>query len=416
MFILLCIGLFETSLSGYLITENTPFIIMHTDKTFRKVSPFLIQKLIVSFVEEVKDVKKLKSGDLLIEAATKSQISALKTLNKLGEFPVETYAHKSLNYSRGVISELDLDPLRCVNCQRFGHSKGVCQGKLTCSRCAVAGHSSVECTVDPKCINCQKPHTADSKECDRWKMEKRIQELKITKNVSYFEARKLVYPQSSSTASPLYAQVLKNAITSTTQTDEKLTRVICPPLTKLQPLVTNTVRTSVALSTNLVTSASGEAIPISQLDTSSPVPFTTAISPNPSPNPTNSLQKFSPPRDTNPLVSKLWKTSPHQTAKLQTNSSTASVMNNIATDITNPSQIHTNLASDGKTTEAQCIQNDAEISTSSASEDILEYNMSELEETSEESSEEICTPSPPKPRKFLTPTKYKKKWFFLMVL
>ncbi|GBN87050.1 hypothetical protein AVEN_77737-1 [Araneus ventricosus] len=342
--------------------------------------------------------------------------------------------------------------------------KGVCvRGKLTCSRCAVAGHSSEECTVEPKCINCQKPHTADSKECDRWKMEKRIQELKITKNVSFFEARKLVYPQSSSTASPLYAQVLKNAITSPTQTDEKLTRVICPPLTKLQPLVTNTIRTSVALSTNLVTSASGEAIPISQLDTSSSVPFTTAISPNPPPNPTNSLQKcnkrknkkkkvtnntipackqanissvpqdkvvktnnttnagkisqyyktshhsVSPPRDTNPLVSKFWKTSPRQTAKLQTNSSTASVMNNIATDITNPSQIHTNPASEGKTTEAQCIQNDAEMSTSSASEDILEYNMSELEETSEESSEEICTPSPPKPRKFLTPTKYKKK-------
>ncbi|GBL67239.1 hypothetical protein AVEN_153457-1, partial [Araneus ventricosus] len=210
MFTLLCMGLFELSLSGYSITENTPFIIMHTDKTFHKVSPFLIQKLIVSFVGEVKDVKKLKSGDLLIEAATKSQISTLKTLNKLGEFPVETNAHKSLNYSRGVISELDLEsvseselinelksqkvvearrikikregklistkhiiltfctpqlpktilagyarykvrpfipsPLRCFNCQRFGHSKGVCKGKLTCSRCAVAGHSSEECT------------------------------------------------------------------------------------------------------------------------------------------------------------------------------------------------------------------------------------------------------------------------------
>ncbi|GBM81237.1 hypothetical protein AVEN_236444-1 [Araneus ventricosus] len=108
-----------------------------------------------------------------------------------------------------------------------------------------------------------------------------------------------------------------------------------------------------------------------------------------------------------------WKTSPRrQTAKHQTNSSTASVMNNIVTDITNPSQIHTNPAFNGKTTEAQCIQNDAEMSTSSALEDILEYNMSELEETSEESSEEICTPSPPKPRKYLTPTKYKNKIFF----
>ncbi|XP_055938127.1 uncharacterized protein LOC129968296 [Argiope bruennichi] len=184
-------GLFETSLSGYSITENTPFIILHTDKTFHKVSPFLIQKLIASTIGEVKDTKKLKSGDLLIEAATKSQISLPKTI--------------LAGYARYKVRPYIPTPLRCFNCQRFGHSKNACLGKQTCSRCASFGHSSTECNADPKCINCDKTHTADSKE----------------------------------SASLPYSQVVKNTISGCTQTDDKLTRVVCPPLTKLQPLTTN---------------------------------------------------------------------------------------------------------------------------------------------------------------------------------
>ncbi|GBM45767.1 hypothetical protein AVEN_208086-1 [Araneus ventricosus] len=174
-------------------------------------------------------------------------------------------------------------PLQCFNCQRFGHSKDVYKGKSTCSRFAVPEHSSAERTVDPKCINCQKPHTADSKECVRWKMEKRIQELKITKTFSYFDARNLVCRQSSSTASPLYAQVLTNSISSTTQTDETLTQIICPPLTKLQPIPKNTARTSIASSTNLVSSASRVAASTSQPGRSSSVPFNNTTSSTPPP-------------------------------------------------------------------------------------------------------------------------------------
>ncbi|GBO04251.1 hypothetical protein AVEN_85400-1 [Araneus ventricosus] len=32
----------------------------------------------------------------------------MKKLKKLGDFPVETYPHRTLNYSRGIISEKDL--------------------------------------------------------------------------------------------------------------------------------------------------------------------------------------------------------------------------------------------------------------------------------------------------------------------
>ncbi|KAF8783497.1 hypothetical protein HNY73_013652 [Argiope bruennichi] len=71
-------------------------------------------------------------------------------------------------------------------------------------------------------------------------MEKKIQDLKVIKNLSYSEARKLVYPQPSNTSASLrYSQVVKSTISGCTQTDEKLTRVVCPPLTKIQPLTTN---------------------------------------------------------------------------------------------------------------------------------------------------------------------------------
>ncbi|GFU18598.1 uncharacterized protein TNCV_1805841 [Trichonephila clavipes] len=126
------------------------------------------------------------------------------------------------------------NPLRCFKCQRFGHSQNSCRGQLTCSRCAAVGHSSTDCTLEPKCINCSQIHTADSKLCPKWKTEKEIQTIKTNKNISYFEARKLIAPQFSQT----YAQVAKPSIaTSTTQTDENITKVKCPPLQILKPLV-----------------------------------------------------------------------------------------------------------------------------------------------------------------------------------
>ncbi|GFU11475.1 uncharacterized protein TNCV_4742181 [Trichonephila clavipes] len=91
------------------------------------------------------------------------------------------------------------NPLRCLKCQRFGHSQTSCRGQLTCSRCASAEHSSTDCSLEPKCINCLQSHASDSKLCPKWKLEKQIQEIKINKNISYSEARKLIVPQPSQT-------------------------------------------------------------------------------------------------------------------------------------------------------------------------------------------------------------------------
>ncbi|GFX55809.1 uncharacterized protein TNCV_609751 [Trichonephila clavipes] len=65
------------------------------------------------------------------------------------------------------------------------------------------------------------------------KTEKEIQTIKINRNISYLKARKLKAPQLSQT----YAQVTKTSFaTSTTQRDENITKIKCPPLQLLKPL------------------------------------------------------------------------------------------------------------------------------------------------------------------------------------
>ncbi|GFU50694.1 uncharacterized protein TNCV_240821 [Trichonephila clavipes] len=221
---------------------------------------------------EPKSIKRLRSGDLLIETISDLQTKPFLLAKTFLNSPVNVSPHKTLNLCRGVISEPDLlsapeseilegfsdqgviqlpttvkagylnckirayipNPLRCFKCQRFGHSQIACSGQLTCSRCASVGHSSADCSLEQKCVNCSQPHSSDSKQSPKWKAEKEIQAIKTNRNISCLEARNLIAPQISQT----YAQVAKpSTVTSTTQTDENITQIKCPPLQLLQPLL-----------------------------------------------------------------------------------------------------------------------------------------------------------------------------------
>ncbi|GFV77802.1 uncharacterized protein TNCV_4673961 [Trichonephila clavipes] len=48
-------------------------------------------------------------------------------------------------YLRCPVREYIPNPLRCFNCQRYGHSKNVCRGQPTCPRCGEVGHDSNDC-------------------------------------------------------------------------------------------------------------------------------------------------------------------------------------------------------------------------------------------------------------------------------
>ena len=254
------------------------FFIKRTEGSFEKTSPFLIHKSMQSCIGEVKNIKKMRSGDILVEVADAKQSEKLQKLTKFAYHDVIISPHNSLNISRGVISEPDLlyspeeeivnnlenqnvsharritikrdgkilptkhiiltfktpkvpsyitagylkcpvrpyipNPLRCFQCQRYGHSKNSCRGTLTCARCAIPGHSSENCQESPKCVNCKENHPSYAKSCPKWKIEKEIQTVRVNQNLSYQEARRLVETRTPQTGLS-YAAASASKITKT---------------------------------------------------------------------------------------------------------------------------------------------------------------------------------------------------------
>ena len=82
------------------------------------------------------------------------------------------------------------NPLRCQKCQKYGHPKDKCTRPSICAKCGNSNH--IECKNPFNCINCTGEHPAYSRECETWKKEKRITEIKYTRNISFPEARKIV--------------------------------------------------------------------------------------------------------------------------------------------------------------------------------------------------------------------------------
>ncbi|GFU15141.1 RNA-directed DNA polymerase from mobile element jockey [Trichonephila clavipes] len=71
-------------------------------------SPFAIHKALIGIGGEPKSVKKLRSGDLLIETGSAVQTKSFLLAKSFLDSPANITPHKSLNSSRGVISEPDL--------------------------------------------------------------------------------------------------------------------------------------------------------------------------------------------------------------------------------------------------------------------------------------------------------------------
>lgn len=58
------------------------------------------------------------------------------------------------------VREYIIPPLRCYNCQRFGHEAGSCRGKRKCAICG-GDHVIQKCEAEaPKCPNCGGDHAA----------------------------------------------------------------------------------------------------------------------------------------------------------------------------------------------------------------------------------------------------------------
>ena len=227
------------------------------EKQLSKLNPFVDEKVISGIVKPV-SVKKLQNGTLLVEVSKKTYADNLLKMNLFAGLKIKAYPHLSLNTSKGVVrsSELSLctldeiktylknqavsdvkritihrnqetintntyiftfdtphvpkelkvgynlvkvspyipNPLRCYNCQKFGHHESKCLKPTVCKKCGESGsdHIELSCSNRIKCPNCQGNHSADSKDCNIWKQEKEINRVKFTNNISFPEARKLV--------------------------------------------------------------------------------------------------------------------------------------------------------------------------------------------------------------------------------
>ena len=207
----------QENFARYLIIESK-----NKEKPVTSLSPFVIEKQIESMIGTAKSVKKLKNGTLLVETTRKTQTENLKKQTSFFGVPVEVTEHKSLNSSKGIIRnpilraeteenileylkpqgvthvkrftirknneivntntllltfnsvvtpktlkifyqiiQVELyvpNPLRCFNCQKFGHHENNCPADLgsVCEKCGTGNHDHLasQCKKPAKCVNC----------------------------------------------------------------------------------------------------------------------------------------------------------------------------------------------------------------------------------------------------------------------
>ncbi|XP_046399925.1 uncharacterized protein LOC124166437 [Ischnura elegans] len=219
----------------------------------KKVSPFVIAKVIQGLVGDVKTAKRLRSGSLLIQVNNSRQAKRLLEVKEFFQVPVKVDPHRSLNTCDGVVTSWDLSdcteeeikeglkdqkvisvrrlktrrsgtlkdtnsfvltfalpklpasiyvcysaiqvrpyipkPIRRFRCQRYGHTSGNCKGEELCGRCSLKKHEG-DCSEKEKCVNCHRDHPAWSASCPIFAEEKKIQEIKTSKKITYGEAKK----------------------------------------------------------------------------------------------------------------------------------------------------------------------------------------------------------------------------------
>lgn len=117
------------------------------------------------------------------------------------------------------------NPMRCVNCQKFGHTKKYCKESAVCEKCSIPEKDHKECEeinclicvevalrdakhymCGPiKCVNCHEAHSSSDHICPIFKREFEINKLKIERSLTYFEAKKLFDQTNSSEFSGLFA-------------------------------------------------------------------------------------------------------------------------------------------------------------------------------------------------------------------
>ena len=133
------------------------------------------------------------------------------------------------------------NPLRCHQCQIYGHHVDRRSKDPICSKCCqIAEHLESQCRNEHHCVNCGENHSADSKGCRIWHKEKEILRIKFTRNISFIEERKLV---EAPTPIPgiSYANIIQSSMKKVSVVD---TATQTDPITIVDPAVQSKITSS----------------------------------------------------------------------------------------------------------------------------------------------------------------------------
>jgi hypothetical protein len=223
---------------------------------FNSYNPFVLSKFLDGLLGRNNSVKKVKDG-LLVEVSSEKQSKSLLALDKIIDVPVKCNPHKTLNSCKGVVYCRDLlnssdedileglqsygvsavrriktkkdnvevetgsfiltferekipskiraaiysldvrpyipQPMKCFRCQRFGHIAQKCTQEPVCA-CGLPPHEDTPCTNNPKCVNCNGPHTSRYAKCPILQREREIKKLMTLNKTTYGEAKKQLSP------------------------------------------------------------------------------------------------------------------------------------------------------------------------------------------------------------------------------
>lgn len=182
------------------------------DEGFTKVSPFFINKFITGLVGEVKNIKKLRDGSLLVETFKGPQTETLLSCKDFGgQFPIEVTPHETLNFSKGIIKVydfqyLDIEEIKTElnnsiknitrikikkngteiathsyivtfpspivpQTMRVGYQNVPVQAyipnPLRCFKCLGFNHNALKCTKSPVCIQCGEARHNEGNKCEQ---------------------------------------------------------------------------------------------------------------------------------------------------------------------------------------------------------------------------------------------------------
>ena len=84
------------------------------------------------------------------------------------------------------------NPLRCYNCQGFGHHEDNCMKKPVCGNCGGEKHCSDvrNCNKTAKCATCNGNHPVSSRYCPSCKKEKEILTIKYKRSITFLKHEK----------------------------------------------------------------------------------------------------------------------------------------------------------------------------------------------------------------------------------